>query len=500
MKIQLVSAPFLSLNRSDSFQYSLGPPLGIMYLASYLRKYYPQKIDLKLTDGVLLGREQTVKEVLRFRPDILGISILTPNSLGGYCLANQIKKALPKTFIIFGGVHTSALPEEVFRLSKADLVVVGEGEQTLLEIVTAFSNERKHFEKIKDFAEMPGLAIKKSGKILRTSPREFIQNLDRLPFPAQDLLEHRELYRGWVFKKSSPETVIMSTRGCPFHCFFCTDVIWKSAKPHLRMRSPKNIADELEWLVKEYGIKEYFDVADEFNCRQSWAIAVCKEIAKRKLGLTWKCQLRADQVSDELARNLARAGCWYVCLGVESGNQKTLDGIGKKITLPQVEKACRILKKHGFKINLLLMLFNIWEEKGQLAYEGVRESLNTLNYGRRLIGKGLADFLGPSPTMPYPGSPLYEFSLKHKVIPEKIIGQWEKWNNVWGAPLNLPKITPSDYIKVKALAVGLQTWCFLTRMNQGVNLRTVDDYAKRVLGVFSLFFKLIKSKLTNAHE
>ncbi len=255
MKIQLISAPFLSLNRSDSFQYSLGPPLGIMYLGSFLRKYYPQKINLKLTDGVLLGREQTIKEVLRFRPDILGISILTPNSLGGYYLANQIKKALPKTFIVFGGVHASALPEEVYRLSKTDLVVVGEGEQTLLEIVKAYSDKRKHFEKRKDFAEMPGLAIKKSGKILRTPQRVFIQNLDSLPYPAHDLLEHRELYRGWVFKKSSPETVIMSTRGCPFHCFFCTDVIWKSSRPYLRTRSPKNIADELEWLVKIMGLK-----------------------------------------------------------------------------------------------------------------------------------------------------------------------------------------------------------------------------------------------------
>ena len=484
MKIQLVSAPFLGLGRSDSFQYSFHPPLGILYLGGYLRKYYPSKINLKLTDGALLGRQQTVREVLQFQPDILGISALTPNSLGGYYLANQVKKALPKTFIVFGGVHASALPEEVYRLCKTDLVVVGEGEQTLLEIVKAYEAKRKDFFEKKDFFEIPGLAIKKSGKIFRTSPRKFIQNLDKLAFPSHDLLEHRELYRGWVFKKSSPETVIMSTRGCPFHCFFCTDVIWKSAKPHLRMRSPKNIADELEWLAKDYGIKEYFDIADEFNCSQAWAIAVCEEIAKRKLGLTWKCQLRADQVSGKLAKSLVKAGCWYVCLGVESGNQRTLNGIGKSITLSQVEKSCQILKKHGLKINLLFMLFNIWEEGGQLAFEGVKESLNTLSFARRLIGKGWADFFSASPTMPYPGSPLYRFSLKHKIIPQKMMGRWENWNNIWGIPLNLPKVAPSDYVKVKTIATGLQTWFFLTRMRRGVNFRTIDDYIKRFLGVF----------------
>lgn len=488
MKIALVNSPFLSSNRSNSFQYNLNPPLGILYLASYLRKYLTGNNDIKLVDGVLLGGEKTLDEILRSKPDIVGISVVTPNALGGYQLANKIRKTKPNTLIIFGGVHASALPEEVFEKSKADLVVTGEGEQTLLEIVKARNSKNTNYEKI------PGLVFKKRGKIVRTPPRKFIQNLDNLPFPAYDLLDNRELYTGWVFKKNAPEAFIMSTRGCPFHCFFCTDVIWKSSRPHLRMRSPKNIVDELEWHVKKFGIKEFYDGADEFNCVESWSIAVCQEIIKRKLQLTWKCQLRADRVSEEFAKNLAQSGCWYVCLGVESGNQRTIDGIHKQITLKQVEVACRNLKKYDIKISLLLMLFNIWEENGKLAYEGVKESLNTLKFARHLIKEGLADFFGPNPTVPLPGSPLYNFSLKKGVIPRKIIGKWEEWNYVRGIPLNLPKISSFDYAKVKSLAIGMQSWYLLTRMGKGaINFKAANNYAQKIKGVFSLFSKIIKA-------
>lgn len=489
MKIQLVNAPLLKLGKFGEFSVNTWPPLGIMYLASYLRENYSYDLKIKLTDGTLLGKEKTIEEIINFSPDILGISASTSNSTGGYFIINEVKKKLPDIFVIYGGVHASALPEEIYDASKTDIVVIGEGEETFLEIIQELKRRKSNFKKI------PGLALFDNDKIIKTTPRQFIQNLDNIPFPAYDLLEYRDKYVGWFFQKQSPETIIASTRGCPFHCFFCTDAVWKSSKPFLRVRSPKNIVDELEWLVKNYGIREYFDVADEFNCIEPWAIEVCQEIKKRKLGLTWKCQLRADKVSETLAKNLAEAGCWYVHLGVESGNQRTLNGIGKKITIEQVGKACKVLKKYDIKVDLLLMLFNIWEENGRLAYEGVEESMNTLKFAKRMLKNGKADFFGWSPTTPYPGSQLYRFSMKHNLIPKEMHGKWEKWNNVWNISVNLPKISRYDYTKVKTIGALLQSWYIFRKMKGGINVSTFFDLAKRVLAIFTLLLRLSKEWL-----
>lgn len=489
MKIQLLTAPFLDLGKSGAFQPAIYPPLGILSLAAYLRKNFPKNLEIKLTDGAFLGKEKALEEVESFAPDVLGVSSFTPNSVGGYWLVNEVKKILPKTLVVFGGVHASALPEDVYLRSKTDLVALGEGEQTFLEIIK--KKARKN-----SFEGITGLALKRNGKILKTPPRQFIQNLDTLPFPAYDLLETLDEYRGWFFRKQSPETVIMSTRGCPFHCFFCTDVIWKSSKPYLRVRSPKNVARELEILAKDYGFREYFDQADEFNCLEPWAIDVCQEIKRRKLNLTWKCQLRADKITDKLAKNLADSGCWYVQLGVESANLRTLKGIGKGITPEQVKRACKILKKYGIKVYLLMMIFNIWEENGKLAFESVKESFNNLKFAKHLIDKGWADFFGLSPTTPYPGAPLYEFSLKHKLIPENIIGRWEKWNTIWGLPLALPGVSRFDYQKVKVAGTFLQSWYFFKKMGGEINGRTLKELGERGVGNLSSLWKLTRARFS----
>lgn len=494
MKIQLVNAPLLETGRWGEYQTSQWQPMGIMSLAAYVRANCPDPLEIKLTDGTLLGMEKTYQEVLNFSPDVLGISTVTANATGGYDLVNRIKKKKQKTFVIFGGVHASALPEEVCERSKSDLVVLGEGEKTLLEIIEILIKGKK------DFSKIHGLAIRKNGHVIKTPTRDFIQNLDTLPFPAHDLLENRDLYEGWYFRKQSPETTIMSTRGCPFHCFFCVDVIWKSSRPYMRPRSPKNIVDELEYLQKNFGIKEFFDVCDEFNAVESWAVAVCVELIKRKLNMTWKCQMRADRVSYSLARKMASAGCWYVNLGVESGNQKTLDGVGKKIQLKQVEIACRNLKKCGIKVGLLMMIFNIWEENGKLAFENVEDSLRSLKFAKDLVGRGLAEYFTWGPTIPYPGSPLYRFALKNNLIPEGIVGHWEKWNNIWGVPINIPGVSRSDYLKVKVWGVFWQTLHVLKNMKRGFNVRSLAYFFRRFFGFLAFFFLATKETTPSSRK
>jgi anaerobic magnesium-protoporphyrin IX monomethyl ester cyclase len=232
----------------------------------------------------LFGWDRTLAEISGFGADVLFISYITPCATSAYSLCNKVKSMHPGIITVFGGPHTVVMPMEPFERSQADFVVVGEGEQTSLELIKALLGGAD------DFNHIDGLYWRQNETIIKNNPRQFIQNLDDIPFPARDLINMKE-YNGWFVHRQTPETSILFSRGCPFNCTFCTNSVWKSSKPWLRVRSPQNIADEIEGL-REFGIREFFDNSDEFNCNLPHALAVCEEFKKRKLNMSWKSQVR----------------------------------------------------------------------------------------------------------------------------------------------------------------------------------------------------------------
>lgn len=463
MKVHLVNAPIL-----ESSEYQRGdlgeaayPQLGVLYLAGYIRNKFPE-LDILVTDGMLKGEEKVLEEVGDFGAEVVGISCLTPNASGAYKISKLIKKRQPETLVVIGGVHPTALPKEALKKSSCDLVVLGEGETVLVEIIEKrFSNKGL---KKRDYREIKGVGYLESVEYRKNSLDKPIMNLDEISFPARDLVDLKN-YLGWTISKRRPETAIFSTRGCPFNCHFCSNIVWKLRPPYLRLRSPKNIMDEVEVLVKDFGIREYFDHADEINSSIEWLKEVCKEKIRRKIGVPWKAMLRADVMTKSLARLLAKSGCWYVHLGIESGNQRTLDGIGKRITLKQVERTCKILKEQGIKVAGLFMLFNVWEKEGKLEYEGVEETEKTLDYAEKLVGKGLVQNVLVSQTTPYPGSELYQTALKYKLIRKEYMGRWEKWNHSWSLIMKVPGVSKEEMMRIKKRALKLQTFSMLKTGN-----------------------------------
>jgi radical SAM superfamily enzyme YgiQ (UPF0313 family) len=236
-------------------------------------------------------------------------------------------------------------------------------------------------------------------------------------------------------------------------------------------------------------------MADEFNCSRRWALKVCNEIIKRNMKMLWKCQLRVDQITDELASALKKAGCWYVHIGVETGNQRTLSGIGKKITLSQVIDSCKILKRHGIKVNALFMLYNIWEENDLLCFESTEENIVTLDFAKELLRKNLASTVGVTITTPYPGSRLYKLALKHGIIKEEMKGQWERWNQVWSVAVNLPGVVEEDIRRLKAAAGRLQAR-YLYKLLFMVNFKNLRQlFLAKAWGLFKVQLDLFCSSL-----
>lgn len=423
----------------------MAPPLGVLYLAAALRAAHPD-MEVEVIDGLREGFDEAWRRIEEFRPDYLGLSYYTTAAEGAYDLARRAKEAFPGIRVAAGGPHATALPDEALATGCIDAVARGEGERTIVELVEAWTLGAP-WETVAP--RIDGIAWRANGASVHNPPRAHIASLDSIELPARDLVDMRR-YRGFYLAKRRPETSMVMSRGCPFSCTFCSNMVWNLGRPRVRTRSPGSVAEEFEVLSRDFGIREVFDHADEFNADVRAATAICQTLGARRLGMTWKTQVRAHPLPPELAEAMVRAGCWYVHLGIESGNERTLEGIGKHITCEQVRSACAVLKAHGIKVHGLFMLFNVWEEEGRLAFEGAEETRRTLEFAQSLAAEKLLDYMGWSITTPYPGSRLYDIAVRHGLIKPELRGAWGKWLTDDAFVMQLPGVSDSDMAHAKS--------------------------------------------------
>jgi radical SAM superfamily enzyme YgiQ (UPF0313 family) len=481
MKVHLVFSPSAVSTGMESLGENLWPPMGVLYLAGYLRSRLPE-VEIRVTDGCRIGFSRTLRDILEYRPDVLGISFYTTQAMGAGRLSRRVKSALPGALVVMGGPHATALPLETLRDSGADLCVVGEGEETFRRIVETAARGAGPAS-FRDLRGVWSLSRDASGEevVYRNDPAPFIAPLDAIPLPARDLLRLGD-YRGWFISRQVPQTTMLFARGCPFRCTFCANGIWRTSLPLLRPRSPGGIVDEMEHLSRAYGIREVYDQADEFNHSLPHALEVCSEMARRGLGMSWQASVRARPFSDELARLMAEAGCWCVSLGVESANESALRGIRKQISLPDVEAACRALRRHGIKVRAHFMLYNVWEENGELRFEDGRMSENTLAYAERLFREGLIQFITWSVTTPFPGSELYDIALRHSLIREDCRGNWDSWGQDELFVMDLPGVSREERMRLKKKGEWLRIQCMLR--NRDFKWKDVPFMLKRGVSTF----------------
>jgi len=475
MKIHLLVAPPSSRSLLSEFSEDIAPPLGVSYIAASLRQAFPQ-IEFKISDGLMLGFEAVRKEVEAFGADIVFVSFFTPQAQGAYELVNLIKERSNAPLIIMGGIHASALPQEALERSHADIVVIGEGERVAVEIVKCL------FDK-KYFSGVDGILYRKGDAIIRTKPPRFIQDINSLPFPARDLLPMNK-YKGWFVAKKTPETSMFWSRGCPYNCLFCSNLVWKSGSPAVRLRSPQNIVAEMKSLRDDFGIREVFDHSDELNNNIEHAKAICREIKGSKLKMPWKAQLRAYPLPEELVRLMAESGCWYVHLGIESGNEEALRGIKKNINLDQVVDACKLLHKYKIKIFGLFMLFNVWEDAGKLRCEDVPMTRKTLKFAEYLVDKKHLDYISWTITTPYPGSQLFEIARRHNLIKPELLGNWERWLKDDSFIMDLPGVDKAEQGRLYSSGSILRAKCYLR--SGGFRMQHLGFFLRKAVKAFQI--------------
>jgi len=331
----LLMRPKINLLISDP-----NPPIGLGYIAGILRAHGHQ-VDILDCAIRKESYPAIVSQVKKINPEVIGITALSPYFLEMRSLSRHLQ--LLKIPIILGGIHASALPELSMRECGANIVVVGEGELTTLELMDKWQDNEAR-KKIK------GIAYLEKNQFKLNLPREPILNLDELPFPAWNLinpLKYPSIPHGHMIKRP-PVAPILTTRGCPYSCSYCSSTQFWGHK--FRRRSAQNVGDEIEFLVQKFKIREIHIWDDNFTLQKKHVVEFCQEIFRRKLDLTFACPngVRIDSLNRDILKLMRQTGFYALTFAIESGSQKILNNANKKLDLKKIPKIAKIAKELGY--------------------------------------------------------------------------------------------------------------------------------------------------------
>lgn len=396
MKILLINPPHLNTIAScmpKILEEGLDflPPLGLMYLAGYLKKHSNYQIKILDCQVEQLDYQKLKLKINQERPNIIGITAMTFTLVDVIKTAQLAKQNNQRIKVVLGGPHVNIYPNETMRIKEIDFLVLGEGEKI-------FKNLLDNINQIENLYQIKGIVFRDKDKIINTGEQELIKDLDSIPFPARDLLPYQKYFS--VVSPRAPVTTMFTSRGCPFKCLFCD-------RPHLgkifRARSAKNVVDEMTECQK-MGIQEIFIYDDTFGVNQQRVLDICLEIKKRGLNIAWDVRTRVDTIDEEVLKAMIEANCQRIHYGVEAGTQKILNVLRKEITLEQVKKAFKITKKVGIETVSYFMFGSPTETKEDI--------FQTIRFMKKLN----PDYVHITITTPFPATDLYKMALEEKIV------------------------------------------------------------------------------------
>ena len=378
-------------------------PLNLLYISSSLKEsgsdtkifeFTPyQKIKIYRNSNKHIKKEFE-KVLLDYKPDIVGISLMTINYSISMKLLRIVKQKTTAK-VICGGIHPAIEPDETINEKDVDFICIGEGEKSFIELVDKIKNNE-------DYTSVKGIWIKEKGKIYKNPIRELEENLDNISFPDRGALPDH------YYKDELIGTNILTSRGCPYHCSFCQNKhlmkIYKNKGKFVRYRSFENIFSEIDFLIKRYNIKKLYFSDETFTLNKKRILDFCNEYKKR-YNMPFMCQTRIDRLDEETISALKNAGCFHVSLAIESGNNEIRKNLLKKpYTNKQIENIFELAKKY----NLKTQSFNIIGLPG----ETIDNIFETINFNKKLQ----PDRILCTIYMPFKGTELGEWCFKQNLV------------------------------------------------------------------------------------
>ena len=421
-------------------------PIWLSYVAGVLEE---AGHEIRLVDSCAYeyDLEKTLQLVAEFEPDMAILDTSTPSIYSDLNTGARIKNILPGCFIALMGTHPSALPEETLQLNDAiDAIVIGEADYTVRDLAEKLTHSELSRIRVdisyRDniLCGINGLAYRSGGKIYVNKQREFIKNLDELPFVSKVYKRHLDTKKYFFAASDYPEIQIMTARGCIARCTFCvypqTIHGWK-----YRVRSPENIADEFQWItenmpeVREIGIED-----DTFTGNQKRVVEFCKELNKRNIKIKWYCNVRVD-LRYETMQWMRKAGCVLVTVGYESANRDILANINKRITPDMILEFSRNTRKAGLLVHGCFMAGNRGETR------------KTLEENLKLALRMMDDTMQFFPLMTYPGTKDYDWAKKEGLLTIRGYSDYVTEDGNHNGVLKMPDMTSDE----------MRQWCDYAR-------------------------------------
>ena len=340
-------------------------PIGLGYMAAILLR---EGFEVRAVDAYQMSWQATERIIKDFAPNVVGISTLTDQRASVYRLIKLVKEMQPEIKVVLGGAHATIMHDQLLRHFPVDAVVLGEGERTMLELVRAWK-AGENLQSVK------GIALRSNGRVVKTEPQPLIQDLDAIPFPAYQFFD-LDMYAGWELHQKVAGALgyrdfdryrtaaLVTSRGCPWNCSFCS--VSSTWGRKWRARSARNIVDEIELLVKQYGCRIIDFVDDIFSLDQQRVMDMADDILDRKLDILWGFETGVRHVSETLLQKVAKAGCRFIIYGVESASRDVMKHVSKKTDMEQIIRAFELTRQVGIATGAFLMVGNPGETEASI--------------------------------------------------------------------------------------------------------------------------------------
>jgi len=428
MNIALIRPPKIS----GAFEKILiQEPINLLYLASYLKQ---NGIAVHLWDFEVepLTEAEIIKRIKKFNIKLAGFTAMTPTIVNAHKIASLIKNSLPQVLNVIGGPHASAIPVQTLKeFPGFDCAVIGEGEIPFLELCKRI-NSGENTDNIPSVLEKnsPDAPLQLSN----------IKDLDDLPFPERSMLNqklYRHIYAAGINMNGKKPAVVFTSRGCPQNCTFCA--VKKTQGENMRFRSPENVLAEIKQCKEKYGYNHITFEDTNLTLHRARFLKICAGL--KSMQLTWACQTKVNFVDEELLKVMADSGCLKVAFGVESGSQRILDKMKKKITIEQIKSAFTLSHKAGITTCAFFILGTHPDE-----------TKDDIKKTEQLLHEIKPDVFQMGIICPYPGTEVYEIMKQHHLIKEI---DWSEMNFMhskpgWGtkslAPDDLNRLQKKIYL------------------------------------------------------